>query len=500
MKNRRDFLRNAFGLGAGLAAAPKVFSSPTQPGKESADMAHAGRSPRRGGGRIPVETPDVPQLPWRFVDGAKEFHLIAEPVQQELIPGKVVNLWGYNGSAPGPTIQVIQGDRVRILVDNHLPEPTSMHWHGFEIPVEMDGAPGSSQDPIPPGGRFVYEFTLHQAGTFFYHSHMAMQEMMGMIGAFIMHPKEDYDPPVEKDFGIILQEFAILPNNPIPNSTNMEFNWLTFNGKAGPATTPLIVRLNDRVRLRFINLGMDHHPIHVHGHTFVITGTEAGRQPQSTWGPGNTVLVGVAQSRDVEFVANNPGDWMIHCHLPHHMMNQMSSVVGTMTRGSNGMPAGLGMEEGMGILREGHASSEDKGPSLGRGMGVGSTRDQTTANGPLSPSQVTQSNISGMTHDAMPDMQHEGMQMAAPELAKDANSVPGFPQDAFMEGPTMAMDKMVEKPENYGLRPGWSGFVQGMMTFLRVLPPEMYDKLMVLRQERKGKPEPMLEMQHHHHE
>jgi len=274
---------------------------------------------------------------------------------------------------------------------------------------------------------------------------------------------------------------------------NMEFNWLTFNGKSGPATTPLIVRLNDRVRMRFINLGMDHHPIHLHGHTFVVTGTEGGRQPKTTWGPKNTVLVGVAEAADVDFVANNPGDWMIHCHLPHHMMNQMSSVVGPMTRGSNGMPAGLGMEEGMGILREGHATSEDKGPSLGRGMGVGSTRDQTLGNGPLSAPQAKHS------MDNMPGMQHEGMQMGAPEVAKDANSVPGFPQDAFMEGPAMAMDKMVEKPENYGLRPGWSGFMQGMMTFLRVLPPEMYDKVMALREQQKGKPEPMPGMEHPHH-
>jgi hypothetical protein len=491
MKNRRDFLQNTFGLGAGLAAAP-LFAAP-QAGGTGMDMEHMGHSTQGGGRMISVETPDVPQLPWRMTDGAKEFHLIAEPVKRELMPGKIASLWGYNGSAPGPTIQVDQGDRVRVIVDNHLPEPTSMHWHGFEIPVDMDGAPGSSQDPIPPGGRFVYEFTLHQSGTFFYHSHMAMQEMMGMIGAFIMHPKKAYDPPVDKDFVIILQEFAILPNNPIPNSMNMEFNWLTFNGKAGPATTPLIVRLNDRVRLRFINLGMDHHPIHVHGHTFVVTGTEGGRQPKTTWGPKNTVLVGVAEASDVEFVANNPGDWMIHCHLPHHMMNQMSSVVGPMTRGSNGMPAGLGMEEGMGILREGHATSEDKGPSLGRGMGVGSTRAQTVGNGALSTAQVKQS------MDKMPGMQHEGMQKATLEVAKDANSVPGFPQDAFMEGPAMAMDKMVEKPENYGLRPGWSGFMQGMMTFLRVLPPEMYDKVMALREQQKGKPEPMQGMEHPHH-
>jgi len=492
MKNRRDFLKNTFGLGAGLAAKPRLFANPAEVSGQSMDMEQMGHTTQRSSGTVAVETPDVAQLPWTMSGGAKEFHLIAEPVKQELMPGKIVNLWGYNGSAPGPTIQVNQGDRVRIIVDNHLPEPTSMHWHGFEIPVEMDGAPGSSQDPIPRGGRFVYEFTLHQAGTFFYHSHMAMQEMMGMIGAFIMHPKKAYDPPVEKDFAIILQEFAILPNNPIPNSMNMEFNWLTFNGKAGPATTPLIVRLNDRVRLRFINLGMDHHPIHLHGHTFVVTGTEGGRQPKTTWGPKNTVLVGVAEAADVEFVANNPGDWMVHCHLPHHMMNQMSSVVGPMTRGSKGMPAGLGMEEGMGILREGHATSEDKGPSLGRGLGVGSTRDKTLGDGPLSaqPAQQSIGNMFGM--------QHEGMQMAPPEVAKDANSIPGFPQDAFMEGQAMAIDKMVEKPENYGLRPGWSGFMQGMMTFLRVLPPETYDKVMALREQQKGKPEPMPEMTHPH--
>ena len=133
---------------------------------------------------------------------------------------------------------------------------------------------------------------------------------------------------------------------------SMEFNWLTLNGKSGPANTPLIVRLGDRVRLRFINLGMDHHPIHMHGHQFVITGTEGGRQPRATWGPNNTVLVGVAQSRNVEFVATNPGDWMIHCHMPHHMMNQMSSMAGPMTRRA-GMVAGAGMEEGMGMYARG---------------------------------------------------------------------------------------------------------------------------------------------------
>ena len=475
MKNRRDFLTRVFALGAGLAAFARRSSAE---GERTSARARAGVAP------VPVVTPDVPDLPWRMADGAKEFHLIAEPVKQELVPGRVVDLWGYNGSAPGPTIQVNQGDRVRIIVDNHLPEPTAMHWHGFEVPNNMDGAPGVSQDPIPPGGRYVYEFTLHQAGTFFYHSHLAMQEMMGMLGAFIMHPKETYEPRVDKDFAILLQEYAILPNNSVPNSMNMEFNWLTFNGKSAPATTPLIVRLNDRVRVRLINLGMDHHPVHLHGHTFMVTGTEAGRQPQSTWGPKNTVLVGVAEAYDIEFVANNPGDWMIHCHLPHHMMNQMASMVGPMTRGGMGMPAGLDMERGMGIRKQGNATSQENGPSLGRGLGVGSTSEQAVRNGPM---------------QGMPGMSHgRHGAIPTPQVSEDANRVPGFPQDAFMEGSMMAMDEMVAKPETYGLRVGWSGFAQGMMTFLRVLPPDLYDKITEL-QKQKPKPQAMPGMEHPHH-
>jgi hypothetical protein len=302
--------------------------------------------------------------------------------------------------------------------------------------------------------------------------------MMGMIGAFIMHPKEPYRLRVDRDFAIILQEYAILPNITVPNSMNMEFNWVTLTGKAAPATTPLIVRHGERVRIRLINLGMDHHPMHLHGHQFVVTGTEGGRQPETTWGPGNTVLVGVAQSRDIEFVANNPGDWMLHCHLPHHMMNQMSSNVGPMTRRA-GIPAGLDMERGMGMLRQGSATSEENGTSLGRGMGVGSTFEQPLSNSPLKTE-------SQMQHESTPGLHHEGMQMREPAVSKDANSVPGFPQDAFMEGPMMAMDQMVDKAENFGLRPGWSGFMGGMMTFVRVLPQDKYDQIMELRKKREG--------------
>jgi len=469
---RRDFLQGAVAIGAGALAHGELAEAEA---RARVDVEKHRGSLSSSDAYRAVVTPDVPDLAFEMDGDVKVFHLVAEPVKQEIFPGRVLNLWGYNGSAPGPTIQARQGERVRIIVDNHLPEPTSMHWHGFDIPFAMDGGPGLSQDAISPGERYVYEFTLRQEGTLFYHSHMAMQEMMGMIGAFIMHPADAYDPPVEKDFAIILQEYAALPNNPTPNSMSMEFNWLTLNGKSGPANTPLIVRLGDRVRLRFINLGMDHHPIHMHGHQFVITGTEGGRQPRATWGPNNTVLVGVAQSRNVEFVATNPGDWMIHCHMPHHMMNQMSSMAGPMTRRA-GMPAGAGMEQGMGIMSGGAATAAENGPSMGRGMGVGSALSQPTTNGTMTPQ-------SSSSQPAMQEM--GGMQMGKADVSSDANTVPGFPQDAFMESPAMAMDAMVEKPETHGLRPGWSGYMQGMMTLIRVLPSERYDEIVRLREERR---------------
>jgi FtsP/CotA-like multicopper oxidase with cupredoxin domain len=258
---------------------------------------------------------------------------------------------------------------------------------------------------------------------------------------------------------------------------NMEFNWLTFNGKVGPASTPLIIRLGERVRVRLVNLGVDHHPIHLHGFTFWETGREGARQPEAIWPRGNTTLVGVAQARDIEFVADRVGDWMLHCHLPHHMMNQMSSSVGPMTRAGQGMQAGASMEEAMGMLRGGDAMAENKAPSLGRGLGVGSTTETAHTNGPLRQ---------GDDDDAMAGMPGMGHQMNMPP-PKNANQVPLFPQDAFMEGPMMAMDRQVDMPETYGLPAGWSGFMGGMMTLVRVLPPEQFEKIMDLKSKQAQK-------------
>ncbi|MBU6454009.1 MAG: copper oxidase [Cyanobacteria bacterium REEB67] len=403
---------------------------------------------------VPVITPDLAKLPWKMENGVKVFHMSADICKREIMPAsdmgpaKILSVWGFNGSAPGPTIEVNEGDHVRFIFKNNLPESTTIHWHGLEIPIEMDGMPFISQPMVKPGETFVYDFTLHQNGTFFYHSHGAMQEMMGMIGFFIIHPKVAHDPPVQKDFGLCLQEWAVLPNNSIPNSMSMEYNWLTINGRAAPATTPLIVKEGDRVRIRIINMGMDHHPIHIHGHQFVETGTEGGRAPKSTWRPENTVIVGVAQSRDIEFLAKYPGDWMLHCHLPHHMMNNMVSMVGPMAHPGMGMHTGSGMQEGMGMVRGGNATAEDLGPALGRGMGNTADREQMIANGPRGS---------------------EATGTPPTELK------PGFPQDDMMMTP---MDAAVAKPENNGLKAGWSGSLAGMMNLIRVLPADKYDKLL----------------------
>ena len=451
------------------AKAPPAHS---MPGKTMPADNHAAH---RMSANLPVAMPDLPKLPFRMVDGFKEFHLIAEVVETQLMPGRPMTAWGFNGSVPGPTIEVNEGDKVRVIVENRLPEMTAMHWHGFEVPMEMDGSVGLGQDPIPPGGKFVYEWDLHQHGTFFYHSHFAMQEMMGMIGMFIMHPKQAYEPKVDRDFGLVLQEWALLPNNHVPNTLSMEFNWLSFNGKAGPDCTPMIVKQGERVRIRMINIGMDHHPIHMHGMQFVMTGTEGGRVPQHLWHDINTIIVGVAQARNIEFEAKYVGDWMLHCHLPHHMMNQMASMVGPVMHGGQGMHTGGSMTDGMGMLKKGDALSEEFGPSLGRGLGLSADRDRATSHLVGSAPQGHEGHGAVKPGDPM-----EMYPKDDPEKKK----VPGYPQDMWM-----VMDDVIPpKPENYGLRKGWTGSMMGMMTLVRVVKPEVYDKIMELKKSEDGKP------------
>jgi FtsP/CotA-like multicopper oxidase with cupredoxin domain len=447
LNSRRKFFQDAAILGVGLFGAGTSRSLSAQESRSA--TAYAARPHHDPASHklepapppaLQVITPDIPDLPHHLDGAVKVFRLTAEPVRRKIAPFKTIDAWGYNGSCPGPTIQIQQGDHIRVIFENRLPESTSLHWHGLEIPIEQDGVPWISQRPVPPGGTFTYEFTVHQEGTFFYHAHSAMQEMIGQIGLLIAHPSTPYKPRADHDFGIILQEWAVLPSNTVPNTANMEFNWLTFNGLSAPAITPMVVRQGSRVRLRIVNIGMDHHPIHLHGHQFVMTGTEGGRAPESTWYPMNTILVGVAQARVVEFDAKYSGDWMLHCHLPHHMMNNM-----------------------MDLLRDRQIE----------------TADQTD---PRALSQMqTLANTVGFEH-----VHHS-------PIAENANDIKGFPQDAFME---MGMDSAVAKPETHGLPANWSAGMMGMMSLIRVLPDDKFNE--VMRRKNSNVPEEQSQHERHH--
>jgi len=288
------------------------------------------KSEKKSAPYTPVVTPNGSTLPYTMKNGVKEFHLIAEPVKREFAPGMTVKCWGYNGQTPGPTIEAVEGDRLRVLVTNKLPEHTTIHWHGIFLPNGMDGVGGLNQPHIKPGETYAYEFTLRQHGTFMYHPHAdeMVQLAVGMMGIFVVHPKTPENPKIDRDFAIMLHEWAIHPGTYRPDPAVMQdFNIFSFNSKVFPAIDHLVVKTGDRVRIRIANLSMDEHPIHIHGHAFRVTGTDGGKIPQAGQWPETTVLVPVGAIRDAEFIADAPGDWAFHCHKSHHTMNPMGHDV-----------------------------------------------------------------------------------------------------------------------------------------------------------------------------
>ncbi len=327
--DRRSFIAMG-GAVAAMLRAPvlKAAESPAAP--HPAAIQFAKRPPPKRtfpGAQMPVVTPNGSTLPWKVVDGVKVGHLIAEPFINELAPGLRAEVWGYNGGTPGPTIEAVEGDRLRIYVTNRLPEPTTVHWHGILVPSGMDGVSGLSQAPIPRGETFMYEITVREPGTYMYHSHYdeMTQVGLGLVGMFIVHPREARGPRVDRDFVMMTHEWRIDAGARRPNPLEMtEFNVLTFNGKAFPATEPLVVGLGERVRIRLGNLSpMDHHPIHIHGVHFNVTATDGGYIRESAQWPENTVIVPVGATRVIEFTPTVPGDWAMHCHMTHHVMMQM---------------------------------------------------------------------------------------------------------------------------------------------------------------------------------
>ena len=283
----------------------------------------------------PVVTLNGWTLPWRMNNGVKEFHLVAEPVVREMTPGFKAHLWGYNGQSPGPTIEVVEGDRVRIFVTNKLGELTSIHWHGQRLPNGMDGVTGLTQPGIPPGKTFVYEFVARRPGTFMYHPHAdeMVQMAMGMMGLWITHPKEKHPliDEVDRDFCFLLASYDIDPGSATPKvMTMLDFNLWSWNSRIFPGIDPLVVRHMDKVRIRVGNLTMTNHPIHLHGHEFLVTGTDGGPTPKSARQYEVTADVAVGQMRQLDFLADEEGDWAFHCHKSHHTMNAMGHNVPTM--------------------------------------------------------------------------------------------------------------------------------------------------------------------------
>jgi FtsP/CotA-like multicopper oxidase with cupredoxin domain len=325
MLTRRKLLA---GSAAATSAALLVARSAHVAGQaQEQPLSRPARGPASGPtGYTPVETPNGATLPWKRVGGVKVFHLIAGPVSHAFMPGLEAECWGYNGRTPGPTIEALQGDRVRFYVTNQLPEPTSVHWHGLRVPNGMDGVGGLTQRYIQPGETFKYEFVLRDAGTFMYHPHVdEMAQMgLGLQGMFVVHPRNPRGR-ADRDFALMLSEWKVPVGTRRPDPREMtDFNVLTLNSKVFPATAPLIARTGQRVRIRFGNLSaMHNHPMHLHGHVFKVVETDGGATPASAQLPETTVLVPVGTTRVIELTADAPGDWAMHCHFSHHVMNQM---------------------------------------------------------------------------------------------------------------------------------------------------------------------------------
>lgn len=337
MTSRRNF------LGYTGASAMLIASGAVKAQSQSQLQPDSNQAPRAPGpsGKTPftpIQTLNGWTLPYTLQDGIKVFHLVAEEVEHEFAPGSTAKCWGYNGSTPGPTIEAVEGDRVRIYVTNRLPEHTSVHWHGLILPSGMDGVSGLNQPAIKPGETYLYEFDLVQHGTHLYHPHAdeMVQLAVGMMGLFIIHPKAGEPHRIDRDYGLILHNWSLRPGTYRPDpATMLDFDLWTFNSKVFPAIAPMVARTGERVRIRIGNLSMWNHPIHLHGVQFWVTGSDGGRWPEQQWRTESVEIIGVGQTRDFEFIAV-PGDWAFHCHMSHHTMNAMGHSI----------PNPLGVDQG----------------------------------------------------------------------------------------------------------------------------------------------------------
>jgi len=330
--SRRSFLGGSAVALVSVAAIGGRSQAATIPEAPTTDspLMQPPVAPPSGQEYQPVVTLNGWTLPWRMNGEWKEFHLVAEPVVREIAPGMKANLWGYNGQTPGPTIEAVEGDKIRVFLTNKLPEKTTIHWHGMLLPNGMDGVGGLTQPHIPVGKTFVYEFVLKGSGTFMYHPHSdeMVQMAMGMMGMVVVHPKDPNFRRPDRDFVFVMSAYRFDPGTALPKVAEMtDFNIWTLNARVFPAIDVMPVRLSDRVRIRMGNLTMTAHPMHVHGHHFAVSCTDGGWVPDTAQFPEATTDVPVGAVRAIDFVADAPGDWAFHCHKSHHTMNAMGHNV-----------------------------------------------------------------------------------------------------------------------------------------------------------------------------
>lgn len=246
----------------------------------------------------------------QLVNGVKVFTLTVSKIKWEVTPGQSVDAYAYNGMVPGPTIRVTEGDRVRVIVKNDMNESTGVHWHGLRLENEQDGVPFITQPPIKPGETFTYEFSALNPGTHMYHSHhnSVAQVTGGLLGALIIDPK---DPAQADKYGESVDNVMVLDDGALG---------FVLNGKGFPATEPLVAKLGQKVRIRFMNAGQIIHPMHLHG--FAMTVVEKDGYPLPQPYKADTLNVAPGERYDVIVDADTAGTWAFHCHILSHAESQ----------------------------------------------------------------------------------------------------------------------------------------------------------------------------------
>lgn len=313
---------NAMG---GMDMGGSTMATPTPMSQSGDEMTGMNEPPVPDEGvALATEKQGAQPLEYKLDNGVKVFNLTAKPVKWPITGDTTVTAWTYNGTVPGPLIRVNEGDKIRVILKNELPEATSIHWHGIPVPNNQDGVaePAVTQKPIMPGETYTYEFVAKPAGTFMYHSHVQTDRQIpiGLSAPLIIDPpgKKTYD----KDFVVMLNEWQVRDGKTYAAMPGMnEPNYFTVNGKAFPDIPTINVRKGERVRVRLIGAGQFEHPMHLHGMSFKIVATDGNPVPEVAQLTKDTIPVHPGERFDVEFVADNPGQWAFHCHILHHVTN-----------------------------------------------------------------------------------------------------------------------------------------------------------------------------------